>query len=90
MWRLHAERNFTGEPMFSAAARKILDLLKSKVAMDGPDIEDATGLDEKTIKAAAVELRNARLITTSGAPDGNEDDGMAIDRLTITRLGTSA
>jgi len=76
--------------MFSAPAQRILNLLKTKVAMDGPDIEDATGLYEPTIKAAAIELRNARLITTSGASDGNEDDGMAIDRLTITRLGTSA
>ena len=79
--------------MFSAAARKILELLKSKIAMDGPDIEDATGLDEKTIKAAAIELRSARLITTSGAPDGNEDDGNGdrpVDDHSVGHIGLSA
>lgn len=73
--------------MLSTNARMILSLLRTHTAMDGPDIEEETGLDENSIKAAAVELRNERLITTSGASDGNEDNGMAIDHLKVTTLG---
>ena len=73
--------------MLSTNASMILGLLRTHTAMDGPDIEEETGLDEKSIKAAAVELRNERLITTNGASDGNEDSGMAIDRLKVTLRG---
>lgn len=68
-------------------AQRIPDLLAQHRAMDGADIETGTGLSKQEIKAAAIELRTAGLIRTSGAPDMNEDDGMAIDRLEITTLG---
>lgn len=73
--------------MLSLQAQKILSLLRSEIEMDGADIEERTGLDEAAIKAAARELRTANLISTSGAPDVHEEDGMAIDRLMISRLG---
>lgn len=73
--------------MPSIHAQRILNLLAHERAMDGADIERATGLAEREIKAAAIELRTAGLIRTSGAPDMSEDDGMAIDRLEITAFG---
>ena len=73
--------------MPSIHAQRILDLLARHRAMDGADIETATGLSEHEIKAAAIELRTAGLIRTSGAPDMNEDDGRAIDRLEIAASG---
>ena len=76
--------------MLSREAQMILSLLKTAGAMDGQDIETETGLTESAIKKAAVELRYQRFVKTSGAPNGNEDDGMAIDRLTITPQGQRA
>jgi len=73
--------------MPSTNAQRILALLAHRRTMDGPDIETATGLSETAIKAAAVELRSAGFIKTSGASDIHEDDGMAIDRLEITASG---
>lgn len=76
--------------MRSKEAKQIIRLLQAHGAMDGSDIEEATGLSEAAIKAAAVQLHREGLITTSGAPDSNEPGGMAIDRLEITRLGQRA
>jgi DNA-binding IscR family transcriptional regulator len=73
--------------MLSREALMILSLLKTAGVMDGEDIETETGLTETAIKKAAVELRNHGFVKTSGAPNGNEADGMAIDRLTITPHG---
>jgi hypothetical protein len=58
--------------------------------MDGPDIEAETRLSELAIKKAAVQLRQQGFVKTNGASDGNEDNGMAIDRLTITPAGRRA
>lgn len=76
--------------MLSREAQMILALLKTAGAMDGQDIEMVTGLIEPAIKKAAAELRYQGFVKTSGAPNGNEDDGMAIDRLTITPQGQQA
>jgi len=73
--------------MLSATAKQVLTVLSRVSPIDGQDIQSQTGLGEVAIKAAAVELRTEGLITTSGAPDMNEDSGMAIDRLAITPLG---
>jgi biotin operon repressor len=73
--------------MLSREAQMILSLLRTAAVMDGQDIETESGLTETAIKKAAVELRNHGFAKISGAPNGNEDDGMAIDRLAITPHG---
>ncbi len=75
--------------MLSREAQMILSLVKTTGTMDGQDIEIHTGLSELVIKTAAVELRQRKLVKTSGASDANQESGMAIDRLTITPLGKS-